>query len=221
MTPLARRTALVALVLVAAIAGAAGYWWYATHGARTADVPDISEVTAPTVPVVPPVQLAETVPAFELVDRAGQARSLQDWPGKALIVNFWATWCAPCRREIPLLQRIARERAGDGFEVVGIAVDFRDKVLAYADEMQIDYPLLIGEQDALDAAAAFGVEAIGFPFTFFSDRQGRIVYAQMGELHEAEAKLILDEVAAVNAGSRTPAEARARIDAGMPALQHK
>ena len=221
MTPLARRTALVALALVAAVAGAAGYWWFATGGARTADVPNISEVAAPAVPAVSSAQLAETVPTFELVDRAGESRSLQDWAGKALIVNFWATWCAPCRREIPLLQRIARERAGDGFEVVGIAVDFRDKVLAYADEMQIDYPLLIGEQDALDAAAAFGVEAIGFPFTIFSDRQGRIVYAQMGELHEAEADLILDEVAAVNVGTRTPAEARARIEAGLPALQHK
>ena len=221
MTPLARRTALVALALVAAVAGAAGYWWFATGGARTADVPNISEVAAPAVPAVSSAQLAETVPTFELVDRAGESRSLQDWAGKALIVNFWATWCAPCRREIPLLQRIARERAGDGFEVVGIAVDFRDKVLAYADEMQIEYPLLIGEQDALDAAAAFGVEAIGFPFTIFSDRQGRIVYARMGELHEAEADLILDEVVAVNGGTRTPAEARARIEAGLPALQHK
>ena len=221
MTPLARRTALVALALVTAVAGAAGYWWFATRGAQTADVPNISEVAAPTVPAVSSAQLAETVPTFELVDRAGKARSLQDWSGKALIVNFWATWCAPCRREIPLLQRIARERAADGFEVVGIAVDFRDKVLAYADEMQIGYPLLIGEQDALDAAAAFGVDAIGFPFTIFSDRQGRIVYAQMGELHEAEADLILDEVAAVNGGTRAPAEARARIEAGLPALQHK
>ena len=222
MTPVARRTALVALALVAAIAGAAGYWWIAARGARPpADVAGIAQVTTPASPDIASTQLAETVPTFQLVDRAGQPRSLQDWPGKALIVNFWATWCAPCRREIPLLQRIARERAPAGFEVVGIAVDYRDKVLAYADEMQIDYPLLIGEQDALDAAAAFGVEAIGFPFTIFSDRQGRIVYAQMGELHEAEADLILDEVAAVNGGTRTPAEARARIEAGLPALQHK
>ena len=218
MKPPARRAALVAVVLAAALAGAAGYWWFATHD--SAEVPAISEVAAPAVPAAP-TQLADTVPTFQLADRAGDLRSLQDWAGKALIVNFWATWCAPCRREIPLLQQIARERAADGFEVIGIAVDFRDKVLAYADEMQIGYPILIGEQDALDAAAAFGVEAIGFPFTIFSDRQGRIVYARMGELHEAEADLILDEVAAVNGGTRTPAEARARIEAGLPALQHK
>ena len=218
MKPPARRAALVAVVLAAALAGAAGYWWFATHD--SAEVPAISEVAAPAVPAAP-TQLADTVPTFQLADRAGDLRSLQDWAGKALIVNFWATWCAPCRREIPLLQQIARERAADGFEVIGIAVDFRDKVLAYADEMQIGYPILIGEQDALDAAAAFGVEAIGFPFTIFSDRQGRIVYAQMGELHEAEAQLILDEVADVNRGTRSPDEARARIESGLPALQHK
>ena len=87
-------------------------------------------------------------------------------------MNFWATWCAPCRREIPLLERLQSEHAADGFQVVGIAVDFRDKVLAYADEMKIDYPLLIGEQEALDAAAAFGVEMVGLPFTVFTDAPG-------------------------------------------------
>ena len=221
MTTGARRIGVVALVLAAGLAGAAGYTWFAKRGERTPAVPDLSEATNAAVPVVPADQLADTVPAFELVDRAGTARSLGDWRGKALVVNFWATWCAPCRREIPLLQKIARERAADGFEVIGIAVDFRDKVLAYADEMGIDYPLLIGEQDALDAAAAFGVEAIGFPFTIFTDRQGRIVFAQMGELHEDEAELILTEVAQVNAGSRAPAQARARIEASLTALQHK
>jgi len=68
----------------------------------------------------------------------------------------------PCRREIPLLQQLQRDHGAEGFQVIGIAVDFRDKVLAYADDMKIDYPLLIGEQDALDAAAAFGVPTVGF-----------------------------------------------------------
>jgi len=147
-------------------------------------------------------------------------RSLKDWSGKSLIVNFWATWCAPCRREIPLLQQIARERAADGFQVVGIAVDFRDKVLAYADQMKIEYPLLIGEQEGLDAATAFGVEAVGFPFTVFTDAQGRIVVAHLGELTAAEADLILGAVAQVNSGRVDLAKARADIAAGLPALQH-
>ena len=203
------RWTVIVIVVAAGLAGAAGYWLVGRQD------PAVPVVTAPSgtaaLPAAPP-RLAETVPDFRLLDRAGTPRSLQEWQGRSLIVNFWATWCAPCRREIPLLQRIARDRAADGFEVIGIAVDFRDKVLAYADEMNIEYPLLIGEQDALDAAAAFGVDAIGFPFTIFTDAQGRVVAAQMGELSEEVADLILEEVVAVNAGEQTPAEARVVIE---------
>jgi thiol-disulfide isomerase/thioredoxin len=184
-----------------------------------ANVPAADAPSADTAAVEAPSRLVEALPRFQLADRDGQLRSLQDWPDRALIVNFWATWCAPCRREIPLLQEIARERADEGFTVVGIAVDFRDKVLAYADEMKIDYPLLIGEQDGLDAAAAFGVQSIGFPFTVFSDRQGRIVTAHLGELHRNEADVILDAVARVNRGELSLADAQQAITAALTALQ--
>jgi thiol-disulfide isomerase/thioredoxin len=148
-------------------------------------------------------------------------RSLKDdWAGKSLIVNFWATWCAPCRREIPLLKQIARDRAGENFQVIGIAADFRDKVIAYADEMKIDYPMLIGEQDALDAATAFGVDAIGLPFTIFTDAKGRVIALHMGELTAAEADLILQAVVDVNAGRIDPVLARSIIEAGLAALPH-
>lgn len=165
-----------------------------------------------------PGQLAATLPEFRLADREGTVRSLQDWPDRALIVNFWATWCAPCRREIPLLMQLQREHGPEGFQVIGVAADFRDKVLAYAEEMDIDYPLLIGEQEALDAAGAFGVEAVGFPFTVFSDRQGRIVTAHFGELHAEQAEIILAGVRRVNAGQLTPGQARAEIEQALRAL---
>jgi len=199
---------VVAIAVSAMAAGAAFYLYRQQPPAP---------VAAPT-PEVDAAQLAATLPGFQLADRAGQLKSLQDWPNQALIVNFWATWCAPCRREIPLLQQLQRDHGAEGFQVIGIAVDFRDKVLAYADEMKIEYPLLIGEQEALDAAAAFGVEAVGFPFTVFSDRQGRIVTAHMGELTAAQASLILDAVRQVDSGATTPEAARASLEIALAQL---
>lgn len=202
---------IAALVASAALAGSVAYLAYDRQAAPT---------PTPPLPVAEPAQLVETLPSFQLADRAGEMRSLQDWPDRALIVNFWATWCAPCRREIPLLQQVQRERGADGFQVIGIAVDFRDKVLAYAEEMSIEYPLLIGEQEALDAAAAFGLDAIGFPFTVFTDRSHRVVAAHLGELEPAEAEVILAAVEGVDAGRLTPEQARADIETALAALVH-
>jgi hypothetical protein len=84
--------------------------------------------------------------------------------------------------------------------------------------MQIDYPMLIGEQDALDAAAAFGVDAVGLPFTIFTDTKGRVIALHMGELTADEADLILSAVADVNAGKTDPTQARQAIAAALAAL---
>lgn len=166
----------------------------------------------------PPVKIPERLPNFTLSDRNGKATSVSAWGGKSLILNFWATWCAPCRREIPLLKSLHAEWAGRGVEVVGIAVDYRDKVLAYADELKIPYPLLIGEQDALDAAAAFGVASPAFPFTVFTDRRGQVVALYLGELHRPQADLILSVVQNLNDNRVPLAEARRNIAKGLHAL---
>lgn len=193
--------------LIAVVAAAAGFGIY-----RFGVEPRAASVETPGTAQAAhsePAGLPEVLPDFVLTDREGEARSIQSWPGKSLIVNFWATWCAPCRREIPLLKQIQESHADEGFQVVGIAVDFRDDVLQYADEMGINYPLLIGEQDALDAVAKFGLPAAGFPFTVFTDARSRIVLTHLGEITEAQSAVLLDVVRQVNRGELTPDAARA------------
>jgi peroxiredoxin len=158
-----------------------------------------------------PPRIPERLPDFSLADRTGKATSIASWRGKSLIINFWATWCAPCRHEIPLLLALDSEWRDRDVEVVGIAVDRREKVLAYADKFKITYPLLIGEDDALDVVTAFGVESPGFPFSVFTDRQGDVVTLYLGELHRDQADFILKVVQRLNQNQVPLAEARRSI----------
>ncbi|HSC06295.1 MAG TPA: TlpA disulfide reductase family protein [Steroidobacteraceae bacterium] len=213
------RSALGVLAIVSA--GVLGYHVYrSTHRpappaaveappAPAASQPP-AESTAPTIPTMRPV--------FSLEDRDGKMRSITEWDGKSLVINFWATWCKPCRREIPFLRKLNAARAAQNIEVLGIAIDFRENVLDYIKKVEIDYALLIGEQDGLDAAAAFGLGGMGIPFTVFTDNKGRIVTAYLGELHQAQADLILDAVVEVNTGTLSLDDAKARIASGLKAL---
>jgi thiol-disulfide isomerase/thioredoxin len=169
----------------------------------------------------PAVKIPDRLPDFSLQDRGGKPVSIRAWAGKSLIINFWATWCAPCRREIPLLESLQRAWADRGVEVIGIAVDQRDQVLAYANELKIGYPLLIGEQDALDAAAALGVAAPVFPFTVFTDRRGEVLALYMGELRGAESDLILSVLEQVNRDQVDLSGARRAIERGLQQLAKK
>ena len=183
--------------------------------------PPTASDAVPEPGAMPPVSIPEKLPEFTLGDRTGKPTAASTWRGKSLILNFWATWCAPCRQEIPLLQSLQREWAERGVEVVGVAVDYRDKVVAYADDMKIAYPILIGEQDALDVAAKLGVETPVFPFTVFTDARGDVVTLYVGELHPTQAELILSVVQELNQNRLTLAEARHRVALGLHELQAK
>jgi thiol-disulfide isomerase/thioredoxin len=170
---------------------------------------------------LPPVKIPEHMPSFSLKSSLGKSTPISAWSGKSLVLNFWATWCAPCRREIPLLQALDGKWAAKDIAVVGIAVDHRDEVLAFANQFKITYPLLIGEQDALDVAAAFGVETPVFPFTVFTDRRGEVVALFLGELHRPQADLILNVVQNLNQDRLQLTESRRVIAEGLSELAAK
>jgi thiol-disulfide isomerase/thioredoxin len=171
---------------------------------------------APAATPQPPVpKIPDTLPQFSLADRDGHPRRLGEWRGQPLMVNFWATWCGPCRREIPLLNKLRVSHRAMKLEIVGIAVDFRDDVLKYAKQNPISYPVLIGEEDGLAAVQAMGVAEPAFPFTVFADSHQRILALKLGELHQDEADFILERLAKVDAGSLPVAKARQQITEGL------
>lgn len=174
---------------------------------------DLIETTAP-----PATKIPERLPKFSLQGLDGKSVSIDDWRGRSLVINFWATWCAPCRREIPLLEALAGEWADRDVTVVGIAVDHREQVSAFAKQLKIGYPVLIGEQDALDVAGALGVESPVFPFTVFTDRRGEVVALFIGELHKAQVNLILSVVQNLNQDRLALPDARRSITEGLHSL---
>jgi thiol-disulfide isomerase/thioredoxin len=176
---------------------------------------------APGAPGAPSPRIPDALPAFSLNDLSGHATPISEFAGKSLVINFWATWCAPCRREIPLLNALATQWASHDVAVVGVAVDHRDKVLQFRDQFKIGYPLLIGEQEALDVAASFGMVSPAFPFTVFTDRRGEVVALFVGELHRPQAALIMSAVQDLNRGTVRLGQARQQIAQGLDALAEK
>ncbi len=172
--------------------------------------PPAPDSAAPEAPAEEARRIPDDVPDLSLPDLAGHPVPLARYRGKLVLINFWAPWCEPCRREIPLLQKISRDRAAKGFEIVGIALDHPPDVAKYAQEHDIRYPVLIAEKNALEAAQAFGMDTV-LPFTVFADRAGHLVTLKVGELREDEAGLILGRMEALDRGQLTLAQARKLI----------
>jgi thiol-disulfide isomerase/thioredoxin len=129
--------------------------------------------------------------ALSLPDLNDKPQALTQWRGKVMVVNFWATWCGPCREEMPEFVRAQREFGDKGLQFVGIAVDQRDKVAQFAKDLNLNYPALIGGYEAMDVAKPLGNRFAGLPFTVVLDRQGHVAYTQLGPLQAAKLRSIV------------------------------
>jgi thiol-disulfide isomerase/thioredoxin len=154
-------------------------------------------------------RFAERLPEFSLETLAGTQQSILSWPDKPLMINFWATWCGPCLREIPMLKEFQAGQAE--IQVVGIAVDRREPVVKFADEMQFNYPILIGDKGGWEAAAAFGVNVYALPFTVFAGADGSVLGVHTGELHTEHLQELTAVIGDLRDGKIDVATARARL----------
>jgi peroxiredoxin len=141
-----------------------------------------------------PEAAATALLGLSLPDIDGREQRLDQWKGKVLVVNFWATWCEPCREEMPDFVRAQAASSAKGLQFVGIAIDQPDKIRQFAKELQLNYPSLVGGYGALELSKTFGNKLMALPFTLIIDRGGQVAYAQMGPLKPGKLEAIVGKL---------------------------
>ncbi len=134
---------------------------------------------------------ATALMGLTLPDSDGREQALAQWRGKVIVVNFWATWCAPCREEMPEFVKAQNEWGGKGLQFVGVAIDEADKVKPFIREIGLNYPSLIGGYGAMELSKALGNQLMALPFTIVIDRQGAVAHKQLGPLKPEQLRRIV------------------------------
>lgn len=199
MTRVLRTVRVLAVMACCALAGLyAGQWFFSTTEPPSTPTP------------ISAASLVEQLPVFALNDLDGERRNIQEWQGRPMLINFWATWCAPCRKEMPLLQTLHEESPG-GLRVIGIAVDRMPAVAGFVAEAGITYPILVGQDEAIAAAESFGPAFVALPFSVLVSADGQVIGLEAGELDPAELRGLAELAAELGAGRLTVAEGRERF----------
>jgi thiol-disulfide isomerase/thioredoxin len=163
------------LIVLIAVAGALLGLYAGSYFTR----PQVAGLPAGSTVLGSGEQLAE----LRLPDPAGKPHRLGDWQGKTVLINFWATWCEPCREEMPLLDAASRKYAGDGFSVIGVAVDDPDAVAAMLKDRPVSYPILLGDDDTLQVV---GDDRGVLPYSLLVGPDGKMIALRAGSFPSAD-----------------------------------
>ena len=132
-------------------------------------------------------------PEFAAADLDGKLRNIKEWDGKLIFLNFWATWCPPCLKEIPDFIELQEEYGSQGFQIIGIAIDDEEAVRNYVSEVGMNYPTMVLESEGVGLAKRFGNGAGILPYTVIIKRDGEISNTITGELSKIRAKELMKE----------------------------
>ncbi|MFK5914684.1 MAG: TlpA disulfide reductase family protein [Woeseiaceae bacterium] len=127
-------------------------------------------------------KLSSIRPLFKLKDLEGKVRDVKEWDGQVLMVNFWATWCPPCRKEIPAFVEVQEKYKDKGFTIVGVALDAKQAVVDFTNTYGVNYPILMAENEGIALSQAYGNRLGVLPFTVIIDRKGKIIHRVRSEL---------------------------------------
>ena len=130
---------------------------------------------------------------FFLENIEGETISIVEFRGEKTLINFWATWCRPCRKEMPMLNGVFLSQDPSDFSVVGIAIDKPEKVKQFVAELGIDFPIMVGQSEAYDVMKDLGNEALTLPYTILIDEEGEVVWSKNTELKHSD----MDEVLSI------------------------
>lgn len=137
---------------------------------------------------------AGSVMGLTLTDVTGQPQRLDQWRGRILVLNYWATWCAPCRDEMPGFSRLHEKLQSKGVQFVGISTDEADKIIEFKTKTPVSYPLLIGDMNTMAKSAELGNNRQALPFTAVFDREGNLAMTRLGRWSEADLEAKLDSL---------------------------
>lgn len=175
------------LLVIAAVAASGVIGFLVSRSLEEGERKPPAQAAAPAqLPARAPDQEGgEALLAAAYPDLNGVNQPLSQWKGKVLVVNFWATWCEPCKKEIPEFVKVQAKFQNEGVVFVGIALDDRDKVAAMSKELGINYPVLIAPLSAIDISKSAGNKMSALPFTAILSRDGRVVLGKLGGLDES------------------------------------
>ncbi|TAN52728.1 MAG: TlpA family protein disulfide reductase [Methylococcaceae bacterium] len=132
-----------------------------------------------------------TLPTQTLVDLEQRPHALTDWQGKVVMINFWASWCEPCREEIPALNRLQQQYADQGLQIIGIAIDDAEPISQFQAALPMDYPVLLAASQGIGLMERLGNRFGVLPYTVLFDRQGRMIQQHAGALTQQETEALL------------------------------
>jgi peroxiredoxin len=138
--------------------------------------------------------IGKSRPEFTLPDVAGNTRSISEWDGKVVAINFWATWCLPCLKEIPELLSLQSRYGEEGFQVIGIALQDPGELGDFIREQKMDYPVLAGEAPVITIAEEYGNLVGALPYTAIIDRTGTVVFTKAGPVTREEVEAIISNL---------------------------
>lgn len=151
------------------------------------------KATAETPQASKPDASAGVIYTASFNDVDGKSQSLGQWQNKLLVINFWATWCAPCREEMPIFAKLQQRLAPNGVQFVGIAADSRLNVVNFSLKTPVQYPLFPSESGAIDFSKRLGNRLGLLPHTVVVAPGGEVVYTKLGQIVEADFMAILQQ----------------------------